>query len=443
MADFSGGELIRRLLIMALLLALFPASAAAKEPSAKTSAPESADVSEEPVVTIKPPKSHIYKKILLFPFEIPKYAFRAATFPLGMTSRFIERHNVQERVADFLSNDDKTLWIYPIIEGGAGSSFGGGPALRYTDLFHRGYQLSAKYTIHVNLNQLAAASLEKPDAFEIMGTPVSWSFSPQWVWSEYQYFYGIGNDSKRNDKTQYLLNKTDVAGGIAAHPLKNLSTGAFIGYSLASSGEGAAPSVDTLFPANSLAGFEQWLQYGLAGIKIEHDTRNNSSLPESGGVRTFKFTRYQHFGEKNYSYNQYNLDVKEFIRLMAPRHVLGLHMGWVFEQETGGSQIPFYRLALLDVKSPLRGFPQQRFTDRNMCVFNAEYRFPIWGTMDGVIFGDTGRVFHSVTDFTFEGFKYSAGGGLRMRAMNLMLFRVDIAYGGEGVNVIFGVSKSI
>lgn len=403
----------------------------------------SAAIADDPVVTVQPPRSRTYKKIALFPLELPKYVFRAVTFPLGITSRYVERKHVQQRVADLLSNDEKTLWIYPIIEGGAGSSFGGGPALKHIDLFHRGYQLSAKYTIHINMNQMAAASLEKPDAFELFGTPFSWAFSPQWQRSEYQYFYGFGNDSSRDDKTQYLINETDIMGGIAAHPVEHLSTGIFLGYSLATSGEGASPSINTIFPVSSLSGFDEWLQYGIAGLKIEHDTRDNRSLPESGGVRTLKFSRYQHFGRGDYSYNQYNLDVKQFIRLGAPRRVLGLHMGWIFQQETGGSSIPFYRLATLDVNSPLRGFKQQRFTDRNMCVLNAEYRFPLWGTVDGVIFADAGRVFHSVTDFSFKDLKYSGGGGLRMRAMNIMLFRLDVAYGGEGVNAIFGMSKSL
>lgn len=397
----------------------------------------------DPVLTIKPPAGRIYKKIALFPLELPKYAFRLATFPLGFTSRYVERKHIQQRVADFLSNDERTMWVYPIIEGGAGSGFGGGPGFKYIDLFHRGYQLSAYYKIHVNLDQQAGASLEKPDAFEILGTPISWSFSPQWQRSANQYFYGIGNDSSQDDQTKYLINETDILGSIAAHPFKNFSTGIDLGYSIATTGVGAYPTVGTIFPTSSLPGYGKWLQYILAGITISHDDRDNRSVPESGGVRTFRFLRYQHLGEGNLSFNKYVLDVKQFIRLWAPRHVLALHMGWAFEQETGGSTIPFYRLSTLDVYSPLRGFKRQRFVDNDMCVFNVEYRFPLWGTIDGVFFGDTGRVFPKITDFSFSGFKYTGGGGLRMRAMNTMIFRVDVAYGGEGVNAIFGMSKSL
>jgi len=398
---------------------------------------------DDPVVTVTPPKSRTYKKIVLFPLELPKYVLQAVTLPLGIASRYAERKHVQQRVADFLSNDEKTFWIYPIIEGGAGSGFGGGPALKHINLFDEGYQLSAKYTMHVNFDQQASASLDKPDAFRILETPVSWSFAPQWERSTHQYFYGIGNDSQQGNQTQYLINETDILGGIAAHPIKDLSLGLLLGYSLATTGEGASPSIDTIFPVASLSGFGKWLQYGIIGLKIEHDDRNNKSLPETGGLRSLTLARYQHFGQGSYSYNQLKLELKQFIRLGRPRHVLGLHTGWTFQQESGSNQIPFYRLATLDVYSPLRGFKRQRFVDRNMAVFNAEYRFPLWSTVDGVLFGDAGRVFHNVTDFSFKGFKYSGGGGLRMRAMNLMLFRFDVAYGGEGVNFLFGMSKSI
>ncbi len=420
-----GEKLFRRLIIIICLL-VAPAAWA-----------------DDPVVTVTPPNSRIYKKILLFPLEIPKYALQAATFPLGITSRYVERKHIQQRVADFLSNDDKTFWVYPIIEGGAGSGFGGGPALKHINLFDDGYQLSANYRIHINMDQQAGASIGKPDAFEIFGAPVSWSFSPQWFRFLDQNFYGFGNDSQQGNKSQYLINQTDILGEIAAHPLENFSVGLDLGYSLATTGEGDSPTIDSIFPVNSLSGFEKWLQYGIFGLKIEHDDRNNKSLPESGGLRKLTLARYQHFGQGSFNYNQLNLDLKQFIRLGGPRRVLGLHTGWTFQQIPSGNEIPYYRLATLDVYSPLRGFKRQRFVDRGMCVFNLEYRMPLWSTVDGVIFGDTGRVFHGVGDFSFKGFKYSAGGGLRMRAMNLMLFRLDVAYGGEGVNFIFGMSRSL
>jgi outer membrane translocation and assembly module TamA len=64
-------------------------------------------------------------------------------------------------------------------------------------------------------------------------------------------------------------------------------------------------------------------------------------------------------------------------------------------------------------------------------LFNFEYRFPVWSLIDGVIFCDTGRVFHSPSDISFANMKYSAGGGLKIRIPNLAMFRFEAAYGGE------------
>ncbi len=178
-------------------------------------------------------------------------------------------------------------------------------------------------------------------------------------------------------------------------------------------------------------------------LTLQYDTRDNVSLPSKGGIYSASYYRYQSLGSGSFSFNQFELDARRFISLKRPRMVLALHGGLIAQQTGGDNTIPFYRLATLDVNSPLRGFTTGRFHDKNLVVLNAEYRFPVWSSIDGVLFFDTGRVFHSFSDFTLNDFKYGGGGGLRIRAMGLMLFRFDLAYGGEGVQALVGISKSL
>lgn len=84
-------------------------------------------VEADPEVEIRVPRSHTVSKVLLFPLELPRYVIKYATYPLAATGRFIERKHVVERTIDFLSNEERTLFVYPIIEIGAGSGIGGGP----------------------------------------------------------------------------------------------------------------------------------------------------------------------------------------------------------------------------------------------------------------------------------------------------------------------------
>lgn len=358
----------------------------------------------------------------------------------------LENKKFRQKAFDFVSNKEKTFWVYPIIEGGAGSGFGGGLGAHHTNLFNEGIRFNPYYTIHINLDQRTGFTLGKPAVFELAGRPVSVDLGVLFRRYTGQNFFGTGNSSPPSDQSVYLLNQTDTAASMSYGFAKDFAARLSVGYSIGTSGHGRGgghPSIEDMFPPAGLIGFQDWLEYIIARLEITHDTRLPPSLPESGGIRAIKFTRFEHIGRGDYNYNEYELAIKQFINLGKPRTVLTLNMDWLFQQQTGSSEIPFYRLATLDVNTPLRGFVRGRFCDRNRAIFNAEYRFPIWPVMDGVFFFDTGRVFHSITDFAFKDFKYSAGGGVRLTVPGLVLFRVDFAYGGEGINTIFGMSKAL
>lgn len=400
----------------------------------------------EPTVRITPPPAATVRRTAYFPLRLPSYALRAATLPVGMLMRLIERKRVVERVADALSNDAKTLWAYPIIEGGAGAGFGGGMGLTHVDLFGRGYNLKLRYTNHIDFNQVGSAAFGKPHAFEIGGAPCSWATGVEWMRLTHENYFGAGPVSSRNNQSAYLLHRTIVGAGLSVSLLPKLSLNAGAAYDVAGTGPnayGSLPSVGQTFPAAQRPAYDSWRSYAVIALKLEYDSRDNFSATERGGIYSAGIKRFQHIGEGDFDFLQYELDARHFFSLGYPRMVIALRGGFVFQQETGGGSIPFYRLATLDVATPLRGFVHGRFHDRNRFVFNAEYRFPVWEEIDGVLFVDAGRVFHGIQDFSVKDFKSSAGGGLRLRALGLMLFRFDLAYGGEGINTMVGVSKSL
>lgn len=404
------------------------------------------DAPAEPTVRITPAPGATVRRAVYFPLRLPSYALRAATLPIGMLMRLIERKRVIERVADALSNEERTLWAYPIIEGGAGAGFGGGMGLTHVDLFGRGYNLKLRYTSHINMNQVGSAAFGKPLAFELWGAPCSWATAVQWMRLTNENYFGAGPVSSRNNQSAYLLNRTIVGAGVSVSLLPKLSLNAGAAYDVAGTGPnayGSLPSVGQTFAAAQRPAYDSWRNYAVVALRVEYDSRDNLSATERGGIYAAGVKRFQHVGEGDFDFLQYELDARHFFSLGYPRMVIALRGGFVFQQETGGGNIPFHRLATLDVATPLRGFVQGRFHDHNLFVFNAEYRFPVWEEIDGVLFVDAGRVFHGIQDFSVKDFKSSAGGGLRLRALGLMLFRFDLAYGGEGINTMVGVSKSL
>lgn len=137
---------------------------------------------------------------------------------------------------------------------------------------------------------------------------------------------------------------------------------------------------------------------------------------------------------------------------MGSRQVLGLRVGGEFI-DAKRRNVPFYELASLGGSRDLRGFFQDRFLGTSRVMINAEYRqklvdfdfFDFWRVrLDGVIFGDMGRVFFDQTEFSrefkvtsnllprvFGDFRYSYGGGFRIALGEAILARIDVGFSNE------------
>ncbi|MFH1830532.1 MAG: BamA/TamA family outer membrane protein [Pseudomonadota bacterium] len=372
----------------------------------------------------------------------PTYVMRALTWPMAVFSGFLIRKGVVRDVVDVISNDERTFWVYPKFELGFGSGFGGGVGIRHTDLFERNYRFRASYLVHVNLDQRGDFSFEKPDAFYIANRPFGFTFFTKLLHDKNTDFYGVGIGAQESARSKYRIDSIDTGFGALYEPLDHFIIAAGLGFAADYTDTGTQPSVQTVFPMSELSGFGRDIAYLAAGIRLKHDTRDAEGRPEKGGVRELAFTRFQGLGVNGLDYNQYDLDVAQYLKLWLPRHVLALRTKWEYRQPTSGGNVPFFRLSRLDVYTPLRGFDFGRFMDRGLYVFNIEYRFPVWDYLDGEFFFDTGRVFHTLSDISFKHLKYSGGAGLRLCTKNFFLARIQVAYGGEGVNFLFKTSQA-
>jgi outer membrane protein insertion porin family len=57
-------------------------------------------------------------------------------------------------------------------------------------------------------------------------------------------------------------------------------------------------------------------------------------------------------------------------------------------------------------------------------ILNNEFRFPVYGFLDGIGFFDAGNVYSRIEDFTLSGLRTSTGAGLRIRTP-YALIRLD------------------
>jgi outer membrane protein assembly factor BamA len=117
-------------------------------------------------------------------------------------------------------------------------------------------------------------------------------------------------------------------------------------------------------------------------------------------------------------------------------------------------ELPFWVLPTLGGNDTLRGYIGHRWTDRAAWHAAAEYRF--WVIPRGVaitdairierigaaFFFDVGAVAGSVTDFSDATVRHCYGAGLRVSLERKALFRLDVGFSSEDINVIaaYGLS---
>lgn len=124
-----------------------------------------------------------------------------------------------------------------------------------------------------------------------------------------------------------------------------------------------------------------------------------------------------------------------------------------FVQDTVGD-LPFYSLPTLGGTQTLRGYIQNRFTDRAAAHFSAEYRIGL--IPRGITFTDTirieriglgvfydcGTVANGIEDLADGRFLSSYGAGLRLAFSREATFRVDLGFGDEGTNFTLAFGNS-
>jgi outer membrane protein assembly factor BamA len=140
------------------------------------------------------------------------------------------------------------------------------------------------------------------------------------------------------------------------------------------------------------------------------------------------FTRYADRDLDQFSFNRWDVDLRQFIPFVHDTHTLALR-AWVSSSDpSDGDSVPFYLQPTLGGSRSLRGFSTFRFRDRSALLLQAEYRWRINEFVTGALFYDTGAVAPRSGHRT-------ARARLRLRPARRQPLdrgaRMDVAFGGR------------
>jgi len=190
-------------------------------------------------------------------------------------------------------------------------------------------------------------------------------------------------------------------------------------------------------------------QSNYLALALVYNSRDDLVRPTRGWEMIFKYLNADHaLFNRDTDYQKLMLDVSVIQPLVWRRQVIALHAN--IETVFGDDEdIPFFELSSLGGDDTMRGYFPQRFLGQGSALFNAEYRLKLFDfnfrklwdvTIDGVGFGDIGRVYEDWHDFThhpFDHIRYSGGGGLRLALSSGLVARLDAGFSPEETGLIY------
>lgn len=258
-------------------------------------------------------------------------------------------------------------------------------------------------------------------------------------------FFGVGDDTLKDDHTTYRLNYVDVGGYGTLQAARWLSLTGRAGVLRSSDvGHGRGKnllSIEQRFDDQTAPGLARQPNYVHADVALEADTRDVPGYPSQGGRYRVSLASFRDREFSQYSFRRVEVEAAQYVPVTT-RSALGVKARLDLSQTGAGQQVPFYLLPALGSSQSLRGYSDYRFRDRNSLLMTAEYRWPIRGPLDGAVFYDAGSVAPAF-DGLMRHVRKAYGAGLRVHSKKNVLMRVDVARGNEGVRVRVSATPSL
>lgn len=262
--------------------------------------------------------------------------------------------------------------------------------------------------------------------FQIFSKNQTWQFNGELGYYKYVYhFYGIGNDTRQEDKETYDVDFPRVR----LNALRIVAPRHYLGlrywwddYRITRIEEGKA------LDGNDIVGKHGGVISG-AGLVWNYDSRDHLFFPTRGQwVEVEAFFNTKLLGS-DFDFSRYSVDAVAYFS-KNERHVWALN-GWLVHLR---GEVPFQQLAFIGGPKKMRGYFEGRFRDKNLWMLQAEYRTWLKGPLGAAFFGGMGGVAPNPSDIFHRKIHLTAGLGLRLRLSkrDLINLRLDVASNESG-----------
>jgi len=281
-----------------------------------------------------------------------------------------------------------------------------------------------------------------------------WSFEGRLYFEKdpTERFYGVGNDTRLGNQTNYTTNQLYGLGVLGLNFTEDLQLALSVRPRRVRIQRGAftsVPPIFRLFPhQKGLDGGSEVLNQAV----FSYDTRDSLQVPRAGGLALVYFAIADRRFMSSVSYTRFGGELRRYYKLNEKVTLAG-HV--FLEYNPSAGETPIWSMgrlggqeSLLTDQETLRGYGAGRYIDNNVAVASAEVRTRVWdhdifgthGILEIAPFMDVGRVGHDLGYDPFTDVHTVGGIGFRGIAEPFVVGFVDVGYGGEGVAVFSGIN---
>jgi outer membrane protein assembly factor BamA len=275
-------------------------------------------------------------------------------------------------------------------------------------------------------------------------------------------FFGLGNNEYHQDPELPSTHEfQELAGGLTVgwRPFERLAFNFAIGLRRVDIGHGTRKD-DMPFTQEEfqdLPGINGGLVNRLE-LSLVWNNRDDVIRPTRGWRIILKVGHTNKAVLSDFEFTRYVVDMGYLYSFFDRRLIAGIRAnGGYIDGPT--REVPFWELEELGGQDTMRGFFPHRFLGKERVLLNGELRFlftefdffKLWHVkLDGVVFGDGGRVFldHAEIHHEFSlnsgifnrvlsDFQYSYGAGVRIGLSNALVARIDVGFSEEETGLVY------
>jgi hypothetical protein len=340
--------------------------------------------------------------------------------------------NGTERALDWFEDhftDPNTLYL---TFGGIYPSAGFSPGVAYRHAVGHA-RLNVGFAYSLKSYKLAHAELTFP---ALAGNKVDVQTHASWLDATQVPFYGLGNDSIKDDRVNYRLRSQDVDGGVTFKPVPWYRIGGGLAWRSLEDREGLGtrPSIETRYSPLSAPGLFAESRYIQTTAFTAIDWRESSGYTRHGGLYSLAVNDFRDRNER-FGFRRVDAEIRLYIPVLKEQWVFAFRALAQTTSADDGQVVPYHLLPSLGGARTHRGYSDFRFQGEHLLLLNGEYRWLPSRVLDMAIFVDAGKVAAARSDLDLHGLRTAYGIGARFHGPTVTPLRIDVARGDEGIRL--------